>query len=230
MRSVQRPADCVAAVLAITLGLVLVAAAQPPAAPPAAARFAADIARFAAADSAAPPHPGGVLFVGSSSIRMWETLAADFPDVAVYNRGFGGSELEDVIRYANWIVFPYAPRLIVLYAGDNDIAAGKTPARVFADYRAFADTACARLPAARLAYISIKPSPARWALVDSMRAANALIERHTRTNPRLVYIDVFTPMLRADGMPRDELFLEDGLHLNARGYALWRERVAPYLE
>ena len=226
MRSVQRPADCVVAVLAITLGLVPVAAAQLPAA----ARFADDIARFAAADSDAPPQPGGVLFVGSSSIRMWETLAADFPDVAVFNRGFGGSELEDVIRYADRIVFPYAPRLIVLYAGDNDIAAGKTPARVFADYRAFADTACARLPAVRLAYISIKPSPARWALVDSMRAANALIERHTRTNPRLVYIDVFTPMLRADGMPRDELFLEDGLHLNARGYALWRERVAPYLE
>ena len=226
MKSVQRPADCVAAALAITLGLVAVAAAQPPGAP----RFADEIARFAAADSTAPPLPGGVLFVGSSSIRMWETLAADFPGVAVLNRGFGGSELEDVIRYADRIVFPYAPRLIVLYAGDNDLTAGKPPARVYADYRAFADSVRARLPAACLAYISIKPSPARWALADSMRAANALIARHARTDPRLAYIDVFTPMLGPDGKPRPELFGRDKLHMNREGYDVWKAAVAPHVK
>ncbi len=189
--------------------------------------FAEDIARFEAADRLMPPRPGGVLFVGSSSIRLWPALEADFPSVDVLQRGFGGSELSDVVHYAPRIVLPYRPRLIVLYAGDNDLAAGKSPAAVFREYQAFVALVRRGLPETCIAFIAIKPSAARWALVEQMRAVNALVRSYAATDPRLLYVDVFTPMLGPDGMPREELFVADRLHINARGYALWRDLLAP---
>jgi len=134
-----------------------------------------------------------------------------------------------VVRLADRLVVPYRPRLVVLYAGDNDIAAGRTPGQVFGDFRAFVDLVRGALPGTRVAYISIKPSPARWSLVDRVREANRLIHDYTRTDPSLAFVDVFTPMLDASGRPRAELFVEDGLHLSAAGYAVWREVVAPVL-
>lgn len=186
-----------------------------------------EIARFLAADRVRPPPAGGVLFVGSSTIRLWAGLEADFPTTPAVQRGFGGSELDEVIHYAPYIVLPYRPRLIVLYAGDNDIASGKSPEAVFRDYKAFVALIRSALPDTRIAFISIKPSGARWALVDKIRATNALVRGYTATDPRLIYVDAFTPMLGADGLPRAELFLEDRLHLNARGYALWKDLLAP---
>ncbi|MDQ3580414.1 MAG: SGNH/GDSL hydrolase family protein [Pseudomonadota bacterium] len=208
-------------------------AREPPASQPTpvAARpaeaWAEDIARFEAADRLRPPRPGGVLFVGSSSIRLWPALEADFPSVDVLQRGFGGSKLSDVVHLAPRIVLPYQPRLIVLYAGDNDLEAGKSPAAVFRDYQAFVALVNRALPETRIAFIAIKPSGARWALVEQMRAANALVRRYAATDPRLLYVDVFTPMLGPDGMPREELFVADRLHMNARGYALWRDLLVP---
>ncbi len=163
-----------------------------------------------------------MLFVGSSTIRLWPNLAGDFPNVAVVQRGFGGSELDEVIYYAPRIVLPHRPRLIVLYAGDNDLASGKSPETVLQDYKTFVALVRRALPETRVAFISIKPSGDRWALVDKMRRANALVRDNTATDPRLIYVDAFTPMLGADGLPRTELFLEDKLHMNAQGYALWR--------
>ena len=189
--------------------------------------FAEDIARFEAADRLAPTRPGGVLFVGSSSIRLWPALEADFPSVDVLQRGFGGSELSDVVYYAPRIVVPYQPRLIVLYAGDNDLAAGKSPTAVFREYQAFVALVRRALPETRIAFIAIKPSGARWALVEQMREANALIQRYAATDRRLLYVDIFTPMLGPDGLPREELFVEDRLHMSARGYALWRDLLVP---
>ncbi|MBA3342031.1 MAG: hypothetical protein H0T48_09365 [Gemmatimonadaceae bacterium] len=221
----------------ILVALALAACApttrEPPASQPAAvaarspAVFAGDIAAFEAADRLAPPRPGGVLFVGSSTIRLWPALEADYPGVAVLQRGFGGSELSDVIHYAPRIVLPYKPRLIVLYAGDNDLNAGKSPEGVFRDFRAFVSLVRRALPETRIAFIAIKPSGARWALVEQMRAANALVRRFVSTDPRLLYVDVFTPMLGADGMPREELFVADRLHMSAEGYALWRDLLVP---
>ncbi len=209
--------------------LALAACASQP--PPAAARppevWAEEIARFEAADRLTPPRPGGVLFVGSSSIQAWPALEADFPGVAVLQRGFGGSELSDVAHYAPRILLPYRPRLIVLYAGDNDLAAGESPATVFRDYQAFVALVRRALPKTRIAFIAIKPSGARWGLVEQMREANALVRRHAATDPGLLFVDVFAPMLGPDGMPREELFVEDRLHMNARGYALWRDLLAP---
>jgi len=169
-----------------------------------------------------------VLFVGSSSIRMWESLARDFPDVKVINRGFGGSEIRDSTWYADRIVLPYKPETVVLYAGDNDIASGRTPQQLHDDFVAFADLIHRRLPTTRLIYISTKPSPSRAHLLDAQRQANALIKAESARR-NFVYIDVFTPMLDAAGQPREDLFLADRLHMNPAGYAIWRELLAPYV-
>jgi lysophospholipase L1-like esterase len=191
--------------------------------------FSDEIGRFEAADRSAPPRPGGVLFVGSSSIHAWPDLKADFPVIDVIQRGVGGSELSDVVYYSQRIVLPYKPRLIILYAGDNDIAAGKSPATVFCDYRAFVALVRRALPETRIVFISIKPSPSRWARVDRIRTANALVRQYAATDPRLLYVDVFTPMLGPNGRPRGELFVDDSLHMNVRGYALWRDLLMPIL-
>jgi lysophospholipase L1-like esterase len=188
-----------------------------------------DIAQFEAQDRASPPRPGSIVFVGSSSIRMWTTLDRDFPGVPVMNRGFGGSEAADVAKFAERIVVPYKPPVVVFYAGDNDLADGKTPAQVLAAFQSFVDTIHRELPATRVVFVSIKPSIARWSIVDKMRQANLLVRDYARTDPRLVYVDVFTSMLGASGQPRPELYLEDGLHMTPAGYAIWRDLIAPVI-
>jgi lysophospholipase L1-like esterase len=190
-------------------------------------RFADDIAAFEAADRRDPPAPGGILFVGSSTIRLWPSLANDFPGVAVVQRGFGGSEISDVVLYAPRIVLPYRPRLIVFYAGDNDLNAGESPESVLRDYQSFVELVWRSLPETRIAFVSIKPSGSRWAIVDKMRRANELIRAYSARDPRLSYVDVFTPMLGPDGKPREELFIADRLHLSEQGYELWRQVLLP---
>lgn len=193
------------------------------------ARFASEINAFAKADSAAPPPSGAVLFVGSSSIRFWDTLAADFPGLTVINRGFGGSRMDDLLRYADRIVFPYEPKTIVVYEGDNDIAEGRTPARVAGDLADFLSRMRTGLPATRVIFLSIKPSPVRWNLVDRMREANALLERVVEHDTAARYVDIFTPMIGANGRPRPELFRDDSLHMTRAGYELWRSILDPVL-
>ena len=209
------------AILATTLPLV--------AAPPAVSPWEKEIRAFERQDANRRPPENAVLFVGSSSIRLWK-LAESFPDLKTINRGFGGSQLADSVELAERIVIPYRPRLIVLYAGDNDLAAGKTPARVLADFKQFVAKVEAALPETRIAFISIKPCPKRWALVDRVRETNASIAEFISRDERLRYIDIFQPMLGADGLPRRELFRDDGLHLNAEGYKLWAKVLRPTLE
>ncbi|HVG38452.1 MAG TPA: GDSL-type esterase/lipase family protein, partial [Pyrinomonadaceae bacterium] len=142
---------------------------------------------------------------------------------------FGGSEIADSTFYAARIVTPYRPRLVVLYAGDNDLANGKTPARVFADYKDFVAAVRRKQPATPVAFIAIKPSPARAHLMPLAKEANEMIKNYSSGEKNLLYIDVFTPMLGADGQPRPELFGPDRLHMNKTGYEIWRVAVAPYL-
>ena len=223
-------------VLASLLALLTACASAPPAyqGPPripeqvSNADWEQDMQRFAALDAASPPPQHAVLFVGSSSIRLWDTLAADFPGVPVINRGFGGSELRDSTFYADRIVIPYAPRRIVIYAGENDLHAGRTPQQLEEDFRAFVRRVRRDLPKVRIAYISNKPSPSRANLLEAQRQANALIEAEAG-RLHVDYIDVFTSMLDTNGRPREELFGEDRLHMNRAGYELWRQKVAPYL-
>ncbi|HEX8384653.1 MAG TPA: SGNH/GDSL hydrolase family protein [Rubricoccaceae bacterium] len=204
--------------------------AQPTVAPPAtAANFAAEIARFEADDRASPPAPGGVLFLGSSSFRLWPDFASDFPDVPVLNRAFGGATFPDVLYYAPRIVLPARPRLIVLYVGDNDLGSGRTPEQVAADYASFVAFVRRALPQTQVAYVSIKPSPSRWAIADAMREANARIAEQVARDGYGTYIDVFTPMLRPDGRPDPALYLADSLHMTPAGYAIWRAEIAPVL-
>jgi lysophospholipase L1-like esterase len=194
------------------------------------ARFEAEIQRFEASDRMSPPAAGGIVFVGSSSFRLWPDLAADFPGLPVLNRGFGGSTLPEVIHFAPRIVLPYRPRLVVLYAGDNDLNDGRTPAQVVADYRAFVSLVRRDLPEARIAFVAIKPSPSRWAIADRQREANRLVREEIARDPRQAYVDVFTPMLGPGGRPRPELFVADSLHMTPAGYVLWRERLAPIVQ
>jgi len=196
------------------------AAATPDASP-----FESEIRAFEADDHQRPPPRHGIVFIGSSSIRLWRTLTQDFPLRRVLNRGFGGSHIADSVGFVERIVVPYAPALVVMYAGGNDIDAGKSPARVLADFQAFTARVWSRLPRTEIAFISIAPNPARWAQVDRVREANRLVAASCRADPRLHYIDVFPEMLGADGRPRGELFVEDGLHMNRQGYEVWIPRV-----
>ncbi|MBV9878876.1 MAG: hypothetical protein JO180_00185 [Gemmatirosa sp.] len=201
--------------------------AQP--APADTGRFEPEIRQFEQLDRQTPPPRDAVVFVGSSSIRMWCTLDRDFPTLRVVNRGFGGSEMGDVVHYTARIVLPYAPRTVVVYAGDNDLMAGKTPADVHDAYRRFTAMVHERLPGTRLVYVSIKPSPSREKLLPQVRATNALLRADARRDSLITYADVYTPMLDRAGRPRRELFGADMLHMNSSGYAIWRTVLAPLL-
>ncbi len=217
-----------AGIVAICVALhSLVHAQAPAAAGP--ERWEAEIRAMEAADAAAPPAKGGIVFIGSSSIRLWKTLADDFPGLPVVNRGFGGSQMADSTFFAPRILLPLEPRLVVVYSGGNDINAGRTAAEVEAAFRAFVARVHETLPATRIAYISIAGNPARWAQVDRVKDANARIAAFARTDPRLAFIDVFPHMLGADGLPRPEIFVADRLHMNAEGYKIWKKVVGPYL-
>ena len=191
-------------------------------------RWEKAIQAFERQDAENPPPKGEIVFIGSSSIRMWKT-SEDFPEFTIINRGFGGSQTADSVEFAGRIAIPYAPRLVVLYAGDNDISSGKSPEQVLEDTKVFFDLVHEALPKTRIAYVSIKPSLSRWHLVEKMRAANALIRAHTETDPRLQFVDIDTPMIGGDGRPRKELFIQDGLHLSREGYDLWNSIIRPYL-
>jgi len=188
-----------------------------------------DIAEFIRLDAAAFPPENAILFLGSSSIRMWD-LAGSFPGLKTINRGFGGSYISDVAHYADRIIFPYSPRLIVFYAGDNDIADNKPPAALEADFNEFLRKIRERLPLAPVIYISIKPSPARWALWPEMREANSRIEASCARRAGCRFLRVDAAMLGRDGLPDPALFLEDGLHLNEKGYSLWTSLLEPLLK
>ena len=199
-----------------------------PAKPPAADPWEPAIKSFEDQDRKSPPATEAIVFVGSSSIRMWK-LDTSFPKHVCLNRGFGGSQLGDAARYADRIVIPYKPRVVVLYGGDNDLNAGKSPESVFANYRAFRDKVRAALPETKIVFVSIKPSPSRWKLREKALEANRLIRAEIEQGKGLVYIDVWMPMLGDDGMPRAELFLKDQLHMNETGYAIWNKLVEPHL-
>ena len=203
--------------------------AAPPAMAAADAPFENEIRGFEREDRLRPPARGGVVFFGSSSFRLWSSIHRDFAGVPVINRGFGGSRLEDLVRYVNRVLIPYRPRLVVVYGGDNDILEGRSPEDVLVDYRTLVRHIHDSLPATRIAFVSIKPSPSRLAYFDRIRKANDLVRAFTARDPRLAYVDVFTPMLDAEGRPRPELFQSDMLHMNEQGYAIWTRVLTPHL-
>lgn len=193
--------------------------------------FEAEILAYEAADRQSPPPKGGVLFIGSSSIRLWSTLKEDFPELPVINRGFGGSIIADSIRYTPRIVLPYQPRMIVFYAGSNDIARGLTPEQVRKDFETFVTGVRADLPETRIAFVSINPSVSRIAQRDRVVEANRLVEEYIKEQSakgaKLTYLDSYSKLLSPEGMPRPEILRKDGLHLNSDGYVLWKSVLKP---
>lgn len=193
------------------------------------AKWEKAIAAYEAMDRTNPPPKDAVLFIGSSTIRLWRTLAQDFPAHRVINRGFGGSEILDATHFADRIVFPYAPRMIFLRSGSNDLWRGRPPEQVFADFQEFIAKVQAKLPKVEIVYLSIDPTLARLAQREKEKVLNTLIQDYARGKPRLKYIETSPMVLGADGQPRAELFVADKLHFNAAGYALLAEKVRPFL-
>jgi formylglycine-generating enzyme required for sulfatase activity len=217
-----------------TLGLVLVAAGLffrsiRADEKPDFSRWEKAIAALEKQDKDQPPPKNSIVFVGSSSIRLWD-LKKSFPDPAVINHGFGGSQITDSVHFASRLVTKLAPRLVVLYAGDNDIGVGKSPEQVAAGFLSFAQTVHMELPNTRVLFISIKPSVLRWKLWEKMQKANSLIKAECKMDKRLTYVDITQAMLGDDGKPQKDFFRADGLHLNAKGYELWTRVLRPYLQ
>jgi len=194
------------------------------------AQWEPEIQAFETADRSQPPRSGGILFIGSSSIRLWTTLDKDFPGLPVLNRGFGGSQIREVTAFVPRIVLPYEPALIVFYCGTNDIASGhRTAAAAAADFQAFVSAVRTALPSTRIAFISAAPNPARWHLREEMQDLNTRVREWARTADRIDFIDVWPAMLGADGLPRAGIYREDKLHMNAAGYEIWKGIVGEYL-
>jgi lysophospholipase L1-like esterase len=186
-----------------------------------------EITAFTNSDKRDFPKKGKVLFVGSSSIRGWRTLSEDFPSIYTINRGFGGSHLEDVNFYAPQIILPYKPKLIVMYAGENDLVAGKSVTAVYNDFKKFVSLIKENLPKTRLIVISAKPSPSRWEFTSKFKELNRLIKTETERDKHFLFVDIWLPMLDASGEPKKDIFLGDKLHMNAAGYKIWREILFP---
>jgi len=170
-----------------------------------------------------PPQQGSVVFYGSSSMRMWESLESDLPDVGVLNLAFGGSTMEACAWFFERLVVPCNPRAMVCYAGDNDLGDGKTPEEVLASFKKLLIKVNIFLPTIPFTIMSIKPSPARWHLANRIRYTNESIRSEIQSRDGGHYIDIFSEMLRSDGEPDQSLFLEDGLHVSPKGYLIWKK-------
>ncbi|MFN4259583.1 MAG: SGNH/GDSL hydrolase family protein [Gemmataceae bacterium] len=221
---------CLSFILCLTVGLILFssARAEDDADWQRLAKWQKAIAAFEEQDQSQPPPKGAILFVGSSSIRLWD-LPKSFPNRPVINRGFGGSHISDSVHFAERVILKHQPRLVVFYAGDNDIAGKKSPDKVLSDFQALVRKIHAALPKTRIAFIAIKPSLKRWDMFETQKQANALVADYCGKDERLIYIDIVRPMLGEDGKPRPELFVADGLHLSPAGYRVWTETVQPHL-
>jgi lysophospholipase L1-like esterase len=193
--------------------------------------FRDEINAFKKQDSIQPPPQNAILFIGSSSFNKWKDVQDYFPGYPIINRGFGGSSLPDVIRYTDDIIFPYKPKQVVIYCGENDLAASDsiTAQMVFERFKVLFSMIRGKFKKVSIVYVSIKPSPSRQKLMPKMMAANKLIQSFLKKKKEAVFIDVYHKMLTQDGQPIDNLFVEDKLHMNKNGYAIWQKEIEPYL-
>ncbi|MBO9681515.1 MAG: G-D-S-L family lipolytic protein [Flavisolibacter sp.] len=193
--------------------------------------FWQDIQNFRKQDSiqAPPAHP--ILFIGSSSFTRWSDVQDYFPGYNILNRGFGGSTLADVLRYEEDVIFKYDPKQIVIYCGENDVASSDTitATTVFNRFQNLYSEIRAVYPNVPVVYISLKPSPSRWYLKEKAMAVNDLIENFLKNQNNAQFVSVWNDMLGPDGKPMPDLFVEDNLHMNAKGYAIWQKKIQPVL-
>lgn len=215
-------------ILFLALLLVsLVSAPYAQTAPP----FWSDIVAFKKQDAKTPPPAAPILFVGSSSFTRWTGVQEAFPGYTIVNRGFGGSSLPDVIRYFYDVILPYKPKQVVIYCGENDLAASEsvTAAEVVTRFKTLYGMIRQNLPGATINFVSIKASPSRPQITGRLEEANRAIRKFLKKEKRAAFIDVNSAMLDASGRMRGELFVEDNLHLNVEGYAIWQRVIQPYL-
>ncbi len=191
-----------------------------------------DIQAFKKQDSAQQPSTGAILFIGSSSFTNWRDVQTYFPDRTIINRGFGGSSLPHLILYADDLIDPYQPRQIVIYCGENDLAASDTVSAqtVVSRFQQLFGIIRAKQPKVPVVFISIKPSPSRQHLMPKMVEANEAIKKFLKKQRNTQYVDVYHLMLMPGGQPREELFVGDRLHMNAQGYAIWQKALQPVLK
>lgn len=208
--------------LLVLVSVGLFAKAQP---------FANEIAAFKKQDSLSFPGTGKILLVGSSSFTLWKDVQQYFPDHPIINRGFGGSSLTDLIRYAPDIIFPYEPKQIIIYCGENDFAGDTSlyPSQVAQRFFDLFNLIRSRYKKVPIAYISMKPSPSRRHLMARFNVANVMIKNFLKKKKKTDYIDVYKAMLNENGQPKEEIFLADQLHMNAEGYKIWKKIIEPYL-
>ena len=194
-------------------------------------RWEPAIKKFEDGDKLSPPPQNAIVFIGASSIVRWN-LKESFPELGAQaiNRGFGGSLAADSTRYADRIVIPYKPRMVVFYAGDNDVEANHTPQQIADDFVAFERKVHAALPQTQIVFISIKPSIRRFRWIEQIKGANALVRQYCNTHPNLTFVDIVPQMLGPDGKPRKELLVEDGLHMTPAGYKVWNDALRPILQ
>ena len=188
-----------------------------------------EINEYKEQDATSFPQPNGILFVGSSSFRVWKSLEKDYQDYNAINRGFGGSTLGQAIYYADDIIFPYQPRQVVIYSGENDLAEGETIEVTFDRFKTLFDLIRKKMPQVPIAFISIKPSPSRAHLMPKMMATNLLIKDFLEKKQNTSYINIFDAMLQSNKQPKTDIFLSDNLHMNDKGYQIWKKIITPYL-
>jgi lysophospholipase L1-like esterase len=193
-------------------------------------RWEPEISAFEAKDRLNPPPKGAVVFTGSSTIRLWKTLSEDLPSVAALNRGFGGSQMSDLVHYFDRLLLPCEPGVVVVRSGGNDLHAGKPVEQVLGDFKALAEKLHASLPKTGLVYIALSPSVSRWSEDEQTRALNLAVREYAKGSGWVKYIDAYDVSLGADGLPRAELFVKDMLHFNAEGYKLFGARVRAFFE
>lgn len=206
----------------------LPALAQEPTADPF-AKWEKEIAAIEKRLKEKPPEKGSIFFAGSSSIKLWD-VKKSFPDLPVVNVGFGGSQVRDTTHFVERILLPFEPKTIVFYAGDNDIAAKRTPEQVRDDFRAFEKAVHAKLPKTAILFVAVKPSISRWKMYDLQVKANAMVKEDCNKGEALKYVDVVAPMLGKDGMPLPDIFKPDNLHMNDKGYEIWTRVLKPLLK
>lgn len=187
-----------------------------------------EIQAFRKNDSIRKPKDGMVLFIGSSSFRLWKSAKEDFNNPTILNRAFGGATLADVITYQNDVVLKYKPRKIFLYCGENDIASSEkvTPEIVFDRFKTLYGNIRIQFPETPVYFVSIKPCVLRWNMKDRMIEANRLISEYISTQKNATFVNIWDKMLQG-GEPMKDIFIQDNLHMNAKGYAIWTKELAP---
>ena len=193
------------------------------------ARFESQVSAYEQEDKQTPFPEGAVLFVGSSSVRMWKTVDNDFPQVPVVNRGFGGSQFSDLLYYLDRLVTCYQPSKIFIYEGDNDISSGKKPQQIVKEAMEVRQKIAQSLPGVPVFFIAAKPSVARWKLRKKYQQLNSQLALYAAKTPATGFVNVWDPALDENGEVLTDIFLEDNLHMNEKGYAIWKAAIDPFM-